>query len=67
MINAQRGASTTVLLTSLGGGAFGTDEAWILAAQRRAIGAVAGHGLDIVLVSYHRPTDGLTRLARDFD
>ena len=66
VINAQRGASTTVLLTSLGGGAFGNDEAWILAAQRRAIAAVAGHGIDIVLVSYHRPTDGLTQLARDF-
>ena len=66
VINAQRGASTTVLLTSLGGGAFGNDEAWILDAQRRAITAVAGQGLDIVLVSYHQPTDGLARLARDF-
>ena len=29
--NAQRGASSIVLLTSLGGGAFGNDESWILA------------------------------------
>jgi hypothetical protein len=66
VINAQRGASNTVLLTLLGGGAFGNDAAWIRAALRRAIITVAGHGLDIVLVSYGPPTDSLLQLARDF-
>jgi protein-tyrosine phosphatase len=64
--NAQRGTSNTVLLTSLGGGAFGNDKAWILEAQRWAITKVAEHGLDIVLVSYQRPTEGMRQLARDF-
>jgi hypothetical protein len=35
--NAERGASNIVLLTSLGGGAFGNDESWIIAAMRRAL------------------------------
>ena len=37
VLNAQRGASNAVLLTSLGGGAFGNDETWIDAAMRRAL------------------------------
>ena len=35
--NAQRGGSNVVLLTRLGGGAFGNDDDWIHAAMRRAI------------------------------
>jgi len=34
--NAQRGRSNVVLLISLGGGAFGNNESWIVAAMRRA-------------------------------
>lgn len=64
--NAQRGKSNVVLLTSLGGGAFGNDKAWILAAMRRAIGEVADCGLDIVFVSYGRPASGMLDIARDF-
>ena len=55
VINARRGSSTKVLLTLLGGGAFGNDLGWICAAMQRAIAQVAGHGLDIVLVSYGEP------------
>jgi hypothetical protein len=61
VINAQRGASRTVLLTMLGGGAFGNDEAWIRTAMRRAIGEVEGFGLDIALVSYGPPSADLRR------
>lgn len=63
VVNAQRGASRTVLLTLLGGGAFGNDPAWILAAMQRAIEQVEGHGLDIVLVSYGTPSAALQRWA----
>ena len=56
VLNAQRGASKTVLLTSLGGGAFGNDERWIRAAMQRALRAAAGHGLDVALVSYGTPS-----------
>jgi hypothetical protein len=56
VLNAQRGASNTVLLTSLGGGAFGNDESWIRAAMQHALQAVSGHALDVVLVSYGTPS-----------
>lgn len=63
VINAQRGASRTVLQTMLGGGAFGNDDAWIQAAIERAITQVDGHGLDIVIVSYTAPSAELQRWA----
>lgn len=63
VVNAQRGASRTVLLTLLGGGAFGNDPAWILAAMGRAIEQLEAHGLDIVLVSYGTPSAALRRWA----
>ena len=56
VINAQRGASRTVLLTHLGGGAFGNDVAWIRAAMQRAVEQVERQGLDIVMVSYGTPS-----------
>ena len=61
VVNAQRGAACKVLLTSLGGGAFGNDERWIRDAMARAIEAVEGHGLEIVLVSFDEPSPELTR------
>lgn len=49
--NAQRGASNIVLLTRLGGGAFGNQDAWIDAAMRRALDLASNHGLDVRLVT----------------
>ena len=49
---ARAGQSHTVLLTRLGGGAFGNDEAWIDDAIDRALGLVEFAGLDICLVSF---------------
>jgi hypothetical protein len=54
--NCARGGSTTVLLTMLGGGAFGNDDEWIHHAVERAIGQVGGVDLDIRLVSYGAPS-----------
>jgi hypothetical protein len=34
LLNAKRGASNVVLLTQLGGGAFGNHDHWIRAAMR---------------------------------
>lgn len=59
--NARRGASSTVMLTFLGGGAFGNEAAWIEAAIERAVSLVRGQGLDIVLVSYAAPASGRVR------
>ena len=48
----QRGGSATVLLTRLGGGAFGNPDHWIDDAMLRGLAAVADAGLDVRLVSY---------------
>ena len=37
VLNKQRGASSVVLLTLLGGGAFGNEAEWISAAIRRTL------------------------------
>ncbi|MFM8678456.1 MAG: hypothetical protein ACKOGH_02390 [Alphaproteobacteria bacterium] len=66
-LSAAAGGSRRVLLTSLGGGAFGNDLAWILAAMRRALGLARGLGLDVAIVSYAAPDPALARLAAEFD
>ena len=66
MLNAQREASNVVLLTQLGGGAFGNDSAWILAAMQRALNAALGFDLDVKLVSYGTPSSAILRLAESF-
>ena len=63
--NAQRGASSIVLLTSLGGGAFGNDESWIVAAMRRALEMMRGTGLEAKLVSYGAPSRALLEVAEE--
>ena len=49
---AFSGGSRTVLLTRLGGGAFGNSDAWIDDAMRRALAVVEHAGLDIRIVGY---------------
>jgi hypothetical protein len=66
-LNAQRGKSNVVLLTSLGGGAFGNDESWILAAMRRTLEIMLEFDLDVKLVSYGTPSRKMVQLAKDFD
>jgi hypothetical protein len=50
--NARRGASNILLLTCLGGGAFGNDAAWIDAAIHRALTLASDFDLDVRLVRY---------------
>ena len=52
VLNAQRGSSNNVLLTSLGGGAFGNPETWISRAMQRALQRVSGFDLNVKLVSH---------------
>ena len=66
VLNALRGTSNVVMLTSLGGGAFGNKEAWINKAIMRALEMVRGLDLDVRLVSYGRPTPALVKLADAF-
>jgi hypothetical protein len=63
---AQHGGSNVVFLTRLGGGAFGNADAWIDSAMRRALQAMANHGLDVRIVSYRAPSQGLVELAESF-
>lgn len=65
-IRAAHGRSRTVFLTSLGGGAFGNDEAWIDAAIERALRRVDGAGLDVAIVSYGPLRGGLQDLVKRF-
>lgn len=66
ILNARRGASNVVLLTQLGGGAFGNPDDWIHAAMRRALKLASGHDLDVKLVSYASPSRTIVRLADEF-
>jgi hypothetical protein len=64
-INARRGAANIVLLTSLGGGAFGNASEWIHAAIKRGVKKVQGFELDVRLVSYGQPSVEVRELAKE--
>lgn len=65
VINARRGAANIVLLTSLGGGAFGNASEWIHAAIKRAVKKVPGFDLDVRLVSYGQPSVEVRELLKE--
>lgn len=56
VLNRRQGGTNIVLLTMLGGGAFGNPTQWIYSAMERALKKVQGHGLDVRLVSYGQPS-----------
>jgi hypothetical protein len=66
VINAHRTGANVVLLTLLGGGAFGNEPEWIHGAMRRALRKVVGIGLDVRVVSFHEPDLELRRLVAAF-
>ena len=66
VLSARRGGSNVVLLTRLGGGAFGNDDAWIDAAMRRALDKVRGVDLDVRLVSFGSPAPAMLETERIF-
>jgi hypothetical protein len=66
VLNAQRGASSRVLLTLLGGGAFGNEERWIHTAMRRALKMTSEFELDVSIVSYGKPSRAITEMAENF-
>ena len=49
-LNAGRGASNIVMLTRLGGGAFGNEDHWIDGALKRALKIADGLALDVRMV-----------------
>jgi hypothetical protein len=64
--NAQRGQSNQVLLTRLGGGAFGNDDSWIHGAMRAALRQIQDFALDVRLVSYGPPSAELLAIVDEF-
>lgn len=64
--SASQGGSNIVLLTRLGGGAFGNDDEWIHGAMRKALKRAAGFNLDVRLVSYGTPSLALSEMAAEF-
>ena len=62
--NSERRGSKILLLTMLGGGAFGNDDVWIHHAVERAVRQVRDLALDVRLVSYSRPSAALLALER---
>lgn len=62
LLNAAGGGSRRVLLTRLGGGAFGNDRDWIDAALLRALRLTADQGLEVLMVSPSGPTQETQRM-----
>jgi hypothetical protein len=65
-LNASRGGSDKVLLTLVGGGAFGNEDEWIFPAIRRALDLASHLPLDVRIVSYGPPTTRLRAFIDDF-
>ena len=66
MLNVKLHGKPLVYLTRVGGGAFGNDAGWIVAAIRRALCRTQRYGLDVRIVSYSRPANDILELAEDF-
>ena len=66
LLNAARGASNRVLLTRLGGGAFGNLDDWIDAGMLRTLWLVRNHALAVEIVSYRTPSPNLRGLVAGF-
>ena len=64
--NAKRGTSNLVLLTFLGGGAFGNEDRWVHGAMQRALKMMQGFDLDVRLVSYGTPSKAIVQIAERF-
>lgn len=67
LLNAAERGARRVLLTRLGGGAFGNDQTWIDAAILRALRLVDDHGLEVLMVSPSGPTPDTKRVEAAWD
>ena len=66
ILNAKRGVSNIVLLTFLGGGAFGNDDEWILGAMRRGLEQISAFDLEARIVCYRAASQTVLALAKEF-
>ena len=58
LLARERGARVTVVLTKVGGGAFGNRSQWIVDAIARALDLFKAHPLDVQLLHYG-PVEGM--------
>jgi hypothetical protein len=65
-LNARSNGSNIVLLTRLGGGAFGNDDQWIDVAMWRALHTLSSFDLDVRLVSYGSAESSMAEMATAF-
>ncbi|MCI3135633.1 hypothetical protein [Phenylobacterium aquaticum] len=65
-LNAARGASNKVLLTRLGGGAFGNNASWIDAAMSRALRLHRNLDLEVFIINLGVPAGSMLELAHAF-
>lgn len=66
VLNAAERGDRRLYLTLLGGGAFGNDTAWIIAALDRALALYRDAGLDVAVVSYGGPNTALAGLLAEY-
>ncbi len=66
IINATETGSNKLFLTMLGGGVFGNDDRWIIAAIERAIRQYERNDLDVATVSYGSSNPTTARLVERF-
>lgn len=66
VLNAEGGKSKTVLLTRLGGGAFGNADEWIDAAMGRALEMTRAFDLQVEIVSYRDVPASMAKLEAIF-
>jgi hypothetical protein len=64
LLNAAHGRSNRLLLTRLGGGAFGNEEGWISKAILRSLPLFRDHGLETLMVSYGLPARAMLEVER---
>jgi hypothetical protein len=67
VINAQRRKSNIVILTELGGGAFGNPKNWIHSAIRRSLLLMSDFDLDVRFVSRREPSRELLEVIGEFE
>lgn len=66
VLNGRQGGSRTVLLTRLGGGAFGNEPDWIDAAMQRALRLARDFDLNVILVNHGPPDRRMLAIEQEF-
>ena len=66
ILNQADSGSNVVLLTHLGGGAFGNKADWITRAIRRALATVSDYNLNVKIVSFTGVSTGTAQLVNEF-